>query len=640
MNMPKQTPTFAFPIYIAGLILLFAGERILSEISAARIALSSLGFAAILAITALRIVVAVVAKDERRVAERTMAILAAVGVLAVLLYFHTAEPFSKLLFDTSPTPGQLRFESIITVTWIVLLLSATIPQVFGEIAMFPMRRAEHVEWRRIRDAVYSGLTLAFAVSYASLFVYIASELGVRADYSYFKTSQPGESTVAKTASMTEDLRVVTFFPPVNEVREQTMGYLRDLQKKSPNVKIEAQDRLLAPALAKEFKITQDGVIVLSRGTQFESIQIGTDIKSARRILRQLDREFEKSLTKVLVGKRTAYLTTGHGELNDTQLEGTLTGRSAGVIKAFLEMQNYTVRDLSLVQGLGRNVPDDATIVLVLGPMEAFTDDEVASLDRYVTRGGNLLLALEPEGKANNEALAAIAGVVFKPGVLCNSESYVVRRRNASDQGFIFSNRFSSHASVSTLRKLGSRIVLFSNAGAFEKAEAAVGKVDNAVMSLPGTWADLNGNYAFDEPVESKAVFNLAVAVTRPAILPVIDDPKPDSDEDGTGKASEKKPTEARVFLVGDSDVLSDALMGPSNVALNQQFGFDVLRWLGGEEAFAGVVETPDDVRIEHTKQKDKVYFYLTIFGVPALVLGIGLLTHTLRQRRTRKTRNS
>ena len=51
---------------------------------------------------------------------------------------------------------------------------------------------------------------------------------------------------------------------------------------------------------------------------------------------------------------------------------------------------------------------------------------------------------------------------------------------------------------------------------------------------------------------------------------------------------------------------------------------DAMRWLVGEESFSGQVNNEEDVRIEHTKQQDLAWFYSTIFGVPALVLGVGL----------------
>jgi hypothetical protein len=633
MKRLALSSAITLPVTLVGLVLLFVGERIIQETASARIALSGLGMTLVVAMVAFRIVIAHRAEGQHKTSERTMAIVALVGGFAVVGYFTTAEPFSAWMVGGMSSAAQQRFGAVMTVAWIVLLLISVVPQVFGEIAMWPMRHAEHIEWRRVRDAVYAGLTLAFAASYGALAVYGASELGVRADYSYFKTSRPSESTLAMLAPMAEDVRVIAFFPPVNEVRDEVMGYLRELQRQSPNVRLEEQDRLLAPALAKEAKVFQDGVIVLMRGAQTESIAVGTEIKAARKTLRQLDTEMQKALTKVLRAQRTAYLTAGHGELNDTKLDDVATGRSALGVKELLEVQNYVIRDLSFVQGLGRDVPEDATVVLVLGPTEPFAPEELASLERYAARGGRLLLALEPEGKANNEQLAKIAGLKFNEGLLCNEESHGIRRRNPSDHAIVFSNRFSTHPSVASLRRLGSRAVFFLNAGSIDKQDDAAGEIDFSIQSLQGTWADLNGNFLFDDPDETKGVFRLVASVTRP-----LEDKK-NSKENGT-ENEKQEPVETRMVVVADGDALSDAtLMNPSHFNGNPQFVVDVIRWLGGEEAFSGLVASTEDVRIEHTKQKDKAYFYLTIFGVPALVLAMGW-TGLRRRRRAKEGRKA
>ena len=47
---------------------------------------------------------------------------------------------------------------------------------------------------------------------------------------------------------------------------------------------------------------------------------------------------------------------------------------------------------------------------------------------------------------------------------------------------------------------------------------------------------------------------------------------------------------------------------------------DSVKWLGGEEVFAGEVVSEDDKPIQHTKSQDAVWFTLTIVGVPLLVL--------------------
>jgi hypothetical protein len=62
-----------------------------------------------------------------------------------------------------------------------------------------------------------------------------------------------------------------------------------------------------------------------------------------------------------------------------------------------------------------------------------------------------------------------------------------------------------------------------------------------------------------------------------------------------------------------------------NAPTNRVLLLDAVRWLIGEESFAGEVSSEEDVRIEHTKEKDVYWFYSTILGAPALVLGLGLL---------------
>jgi hypothetical protein len=71
-----------------------------------------------------------------------------------------------------------------------------------------------------------------------------------------------------------------------------------------------------------------------------------------------------------------------------------------------------------------------------------------------------------------------------------------------------------------------------------------------------------------------------------------------------------------------------------NFPSNRMMVFDAVRWLGGEESFTGEVNTEEDVRIEHSQQKDLAWFYGTIFGVPGLVLAGGLIV----SRRSRQSK--
>jgi hypothetical protein len=615
------TPPWVAPAYATGLVLVFLGERVLSTIGWLRQALSGVGILIVLALTALRWARVRSAEGERRSVERALAILSTLGAVAVLTYLTTADPFEASLgISRLSTEAKNRYEAIATVLFIVLLVCSLLPMLFAERALFPMRHAEAVEWRRVRDAMAAGLTLGLAVAYGTLFVFAAGELEIKADFSYFHTARPSETTRKIAASANETVKVLAFFPEVNEVGGEVGAYLRDLGRGLPNFDVQTHDRLLVPRIAKDAKVSDDGVIVLERGAQRETLQVGTDAQAARPKLKTLDVDFQKSLLKVLREKKTAYLTKGHGELGDTQPTEQNEGRTGKGMRQLLEQQNYVVRDLGAATGLGVDVPDDATLVLVLGPQSAFLPEEVLSLKRYADRGGKLFLCLDPDAKVDVAPLADIVGLTVSSSVLANDKVHMRRRFNDSDRLILATNRYSSHASVSTLGRLGSRPVFFLGAASLDKKSGADGalRTDFAVRALPDTFDDENANFKFDAPAEKRSTYALAAAVSKTVA--------------GPADGSKKRSNEMRAFVIGDSDAVSDAALPNEGNAL---LVADAVHWLAGEESFAGAMSTPEDVRIEHTKQKDMIWFYGTIFVAPAVVLGSGLL-YTRRARRSRK----
>lgn len=612
----NRPATSAWPIalYVGGLALLLLGQRVLVSTDTWRTIVSIIGAFAVLASAVLRFVRSARAEGERRSIERGLGLLGLVGFVAVLVMLATTESFSRTLgIADLDTATRARIEGIATVGWILLLIIATLPLGFAETALFPMRHAKRIEARRVLSASLAGLTLAFAASYGALLTYVAGKLDVKIDFSYFRTARPGESTIKIAAALTEPVKVLTFFPQLSETGLEVNGYLEDLAKHAPQLQIENHDRVLSPGVARDNRVSQDGVIVLRRDKIRETIFIGTDMSQARSRLRSLDGDFQKALLKLVRERRIAYLTTGHGELNEADQAPDL--RLANGVRRVLEAQGFVVKDLGLAQGLATDVPEDATMVLVLGPAQPFLPAEIESLDRYAKRGGHLLLALDPEAGVDHTDLAKIAGLSWRTTLLANDKVHVRRRFNESDRTVLATHQYSAHASVTTLGRAGRRApIVLPGASALEKLDDADSAlhVDFAVRSLPDTFDDRNGNYRFDGGDEKRATYNLAAAVTRKI---------------------ENSDKEMRIFALGDVDALSDWALG--NEA-NGVFLIDILRWLAGEESFAGSIANTEDVRIEHTKQEDVVWFYSTILGVPSLVLGLGLVYVRRSRKRSSK----
>jgi len=588
---------------------MFLGERVFPTINAARMTMSVAGFGLAVAYFVYRLRGAMSESGDRRSIERLLAVFAFFTVLALALGFATTEAGEKLIrIAKASNETKDKFETIATITWISLLTLSSIPILFAERALFPMRRVENIEVRRVLSAEAAGLTLALAAVYGALFTYAAGELDLKADFSYFRTSKASESTKNIVKGLQDPVKVAIFFPPLNDVGREVATYLKDVAKGAPRFSYEVHDRLMEPQLARDWKVTQDGVLIVARGPTDETLSLGTDMEQARAKLKTLDADFQKNLIKVSRETRTAYLTTGHGEMNEAP--DVAEGRSANGIRRIFEQQNYSVRDLGLAQGLGTEIPKDATIVVVLGPSRPFLPGEVATLKKYAEGGGHLFLALDPDTKVDLDPLAAIAGLSYTPVVLANDKIFYRRRHNDSDRTILVTNRFSSHASVSTLSRNSARAhVVFAGAGGLNPnpQNASDFKIDFCVKAMQDTFADANGDFQQQDDEKKNGVFNLAAAVSN------IRDPHADM---------AKVPHEMRVFAIGDADAVSDAVFGnEANVLLF----IDAIRWLGGEESYMGAVTSTEDVKIEHTKQKDLVLFYGTIFVVPAFALGLGLL---------------
>jgi hypothetical protein len=368
MAMSRPSPAWVFGAYVASLVLIFLGERVLAVTPVAHWIATGLGLAGVIATLVLRFARVRRSTGSARTTERSFALLSSIGLGAVVLYFVSQDPIASAIGLSSMAPASRdRVETLLRNVWVAAILLTTLPQLFGQLALEPMRLAEHPEWKRVRGALESGLIVAMACVSAALFTYTAGELGLRADFSYFRTARPSDSTVNTAASMTQPLRVITFFPPASEVRSEVQGYLRDLSRRAKTVNIEEDDRLASPKLAHDMGVTQDNTIVLERGGEHQTLTFPATIHDARAKLKTLDSDFQKALVKVLKNRKKVYLTVGHGELNDSQPSGTEAGRTAVGFKELLERFNYHAGDLGMSQGLGREVPDDATVVAVLGP---------------------------------------------------------------------------------------------------------------------------------------------------------------------------------------------------------------------------------------------------------------------------------
>ncbi|WP_059026328.1 Gldg family protein [Gabonibacter massiliensis] len=107
--------------------------------------------------------------------------------------------------------------------------------------------------------------------------------------------------------------------------------------------------------------------------------------------------------------------TGHGE-RDNRRVGDRDYNGFALDRKFryaLINQGFDVVDVNLSQ----EVPADIRIMVIAEMKSAMTDSEKANLDRYIVRGGNLLITTEPNRADAMNSLLAEFGVKQIPGTL-------------------------------------------------------------------------------------------------------------------------------------------------------------------------------------------------------------------------------
>jgi len=618
----RPPPPWLTWVVVVALVAVYVGERIVPNVALARIVLSGGGALVVLLATLWRFVAWRRSSGEPRRAERLFLLAYAGCLLSLIGFFLAGDGADWLGIDFADNERAQRFETVAVVLACILLAASLLPAIAAQWATPSGARLDAataaVDRQRSTQLAAAGLSIALAAAFLFVTGYVASARDRSVDVGYFKTASPGTAARQIVESMGNPLRVLLFFPPVNEVKDQVLGYFRSLDAAAENMTIEQHDRLAAPELAAEHNVTEDGTIVLIVDERTERLTVSTDLVQARDRLRRLDEDVQRSLMRVAREERTVYFTVGHGELNDATATPSEKLRGVNALRSLFGLLNYRVQDLGVQNGLGNEVPADAVMVLVLGPERPFLEPELQALDRYLARGGAALIALEPASEFQLGPLRDRLGVEYRTDMLADDAQHLRERGNLSDRRLIITDRFISHAAITTLSGAGVGAgILLAGSGYLEPV-AGSSPAAFVVRSMATTFADADRDFEHDDGAEQRKSYNVVAAVERDA------DPAAGGSTGATARLM-------RALVFADAELFSDPVV--SSLGLNAALAADAVRWLGREEELAGETTSEEDVPIVHTRAEDVAWFYSTILGAPLLVLALGLLGVRRRRRR-------
>ncbi len=225
--------------------------------------------------------------------------------------------------------------------------------------------------------IVAFLGIVFAVNY--LAYQNPDFLGAPWDFTEDQSNTLTPETLQTLASLPAKVTATGFF--TDNLSSSEAGDLLKRYKENSNGKFEYSfvNPDLDPIAAREAGITGDGKILLQMGETKEIASYADESEITKALIRLISPE-----------KRVVYFLQGHGE---APLDFSDTQAAMTIAKETLESKNYTVSELNLLNT--KEIPEDAELIVIAGPMKPLTSDEVNRLKTYVDNGGALLVMQNP-----------------------------------------------------------------------------------------------------------------------------------------------------------------------------------------------------------------------------------------------------
>jgi ABC-type uncharacterized transport system involved in gliding motility auxiliary subunit len=351
-----------------------------------------------------------------------------------------------------------------------------------------------------------------------------------------------------------------------------------------NFEFEFIDPELDPVTAQEAGVTRDGSIVLTMGEQKELVTIVS----------------EKELTSALVSlmnpeSRSVYFLTGHGEksIDDT---GDI---AYAQVKSTLLSKNYTLDSLNLLTN--NKIPEDATVIVVPGPMKPLTSQEVDLLAEYVESGGALIVLEEPLPVTEfGEAEDPLANYLAKDWGIILEKDIVID--TTSMQPFApYAAQYGNHAITEKVQRLTSQ---FPTSRSVVKDETFEGvSLTELIFTAQQSWSETD--IATLTTGENEVVFDEGIDRPGPVILAIV---------------GENLSTQSRVVVFGDSDFAADANFF---VFANGDLFTNAVDWAAGQENLINL--TPKDSTTRMLIPPQAMTMNLILLGTVIVLPGMALL---------------
>ena len=372
--------------------------------------------------------------------------------------------------------------------------------------------------------------------------------------------------------------------------EQAKATLDRYANLSPKVHVQYVDIVRNPTMASSFGVRFPGTAFVSIDKRREEAKAITE------------EGITGAFVKDLKGVRKVCFVQGSGEhqLEDTQ------GTGLSQFKTLLERDNYQAQAVSLIDKT--QVPSDCTAVVIAGPKDDYTPNEVTAVKSYVENGGRAMILLDPPLDFQREHIAENAGLstlLVNWGVTLNKD--LVLEQNPVGQivgvgpEVPLVSAYDSQPIVNDLKNHYTGFPVTRSLQVKNGDKTTVQKLFSTSDSAIATYK-LNSNEVNPaDPSNKKGPFALGAA----------------------GTYNNGKPNDAgRFVVVGTSGFLNNGML---HFQANPDLALNAVNWLTSDEDLISIrPKGPEDRRLTMTQRQMNIFAYTVLIALPLFIIAAGV----------------
>jgi len=501
--------------------------------------------------------------------------------------------------------------------WGLAVVAAGLLLLLAGAALGRRELAEFFSRRSARLGLGSGAAILAVLALVVFLGALSGRHHLRWDLSQGRQHTLAAQTIKVLQGLRAPVKAYAFFRETQAGRREAGDELAKYAYASRNFTYQFVDPDREPGMAKRFDVRAYGTVVLVAGKKEERVSLPE----------------EQALTNALIrltrkGSKTVYFLSGHGE---PSLDGA-GKEDLSQFKKAIEQNNYKVK--SLLLATSKQVPPDASLVIIAGPRKPLLGQEKERLAAYLNQGGGLLVLLNPDRDAGLKDWLAQRGVVLAEDLVLDNAATLANMSPlvpvAVQYGFHEITQplegvfcfFPEARSVSLQAKLpqgltGIELVKTSSASWATDYKAFIKKYEELAVREKQTGQQQTIELK-PGPQDKRGPLSLGVVVTLTGPA-------------AKGAPADKPPARGRLVVYGDTEFANNSfldLMGNRDLALNS------VSWLAEEEDLVSIrarQRTNQPLMLQPTQAA--LAFWLPVVVWPLALAVLGTIV-VIRRRRS------